>query len=306
MSKKQIAFTLIELLVVIAIIGILSGLIVVTMSGVTAKANIAKSQVFSNSLKNSLMLNLVSEWRFDGSGVSDGSSANSSYLVDIWGQKNGTVTATPPTVLSGSNCIFGSCLNFNGSQYVSVADDSIFNFGSSMTAMMWLKGIAQTSQRGIFNQWAGTDNAWWIGAYGVSPFNKLQILITDDGTTNVGHYKSFVSSDIVFDGKWHLVGFTWNTGTILLYIDGQSVPFATSGSMVSNSIWNSSTNLMLGWHNAVGSYFTGSVDEIRLYNATITTSQIREQYYTGLNELLKNGGITKEDYLSRINSVAKQ
>jgi prepilin-type N-terminal cleavage/methylation domain-containing protein len=46
------AFTLIELLVVIAIIGILSGLIVVSMGGVTQKANIAKAQVFSNSLKN--------------------------------------------------------------------------------------------------------------------------------------------------------------------------------------------------------------------------------------------------------------
>ena len=48
------AFTLIELLVVIAIIGILSGLIVVTMSGVTQKARIAKAQAFSNSLRNAL------------------------------------------------------------------------------------------------------------------------------------------------------------------------------------------------------------------------------------------------------------
>ena len=45
---KQLAFTLIELLVVIAVIGILSGLIVVSMSGVTNKATIAKAQVFSN------------------------------------------------------------------------------------------------------------------------------------------------------------------------------------------------------------------------------------------------------------------
>lgn len=36
------AFTLIELLVVIAIIGILSGLIIVTMSGATNSANDAK------------------------------------------------------------------------------------------------------------------------------------------------------------------------------------------------------------------------------------------------------------------------
>jgi prepilin-type N-terminal cleavage/methylation domain-containing protein len=72
------AFTLIELLVVIAIIGILSGLIVVTMSGVTAKATIAKGQVFSNSLRNALMLNLAAEYRLDG-------NAN-----DSWGSNNGT------------------------------------------------------------------------------------------------------------------------------------------------------------------------------------------------------------------------
>ena len=37
MKKYLIAFTLIELLVVIAIIGILSGLIVVAMGGITQK-----------------------------------------------------------------------------------------------------------------------------------------------------------------------------------------------------------------------------------------------------------------------------
>ena len=64
MSKK--AFTLIELLVVIAVIGILSGLIVVSMGGITTKANIAKLQVFSNSIKNSLMSDFVAEYRLDG------------------------------------------------------------------------------------------------------------------------------------------------------------------------------------------------------------------------------------------------
>ena len=66
MSKliKQ-AFTLIELLVVIAIIGILSGLIVVAMGGVTQKATIAKSQIFSNSLRNSLMLDILAQYTFD-------------------------------------------------------------------------------------------------------------------------------------------------------------------------------------------------------------------------------------------------
>jgi len=74
------AFTLIELLVVIAIIGILSGLIVVSMGNMNQKATIAKAQVFSNSLRNSLMANIVSEWKMD-----EGSGAT---VNDTWGGLN--------------------------------------------------------------------------------------------------------------------------------------------------------------------------------------------------------------------------
>ena len=63
--NKRTAFTLIELLVVIAIIGILSGLIIVSVSGAAQKATIAKAQIFSNSLRNSLMMNMVAEFKLE-------------------------------------------------------------------------------------------------------------------------------------------------------------------------------------------------------------------------------------------------
>ncbi|MDD4531424.1 MAG: prepilin-type N-terminal cleavage/methylation domain-containing protein [Candidatus Pacebacteria bacterium] len=55
MSKKQIAFTLIELLVVIAIIGILSGLIVITMNGMVNSANDAKRKDGIDALRKALV-----------------------------------------------------------------------------------------------------------------------------------------------------------------------------------------------------------------------------------------------------------
>ncbi|MFA5431487.1 MAG: LamG-like jellyroll fold domain-containing protein [Candidatus Paceibacterota bacterium] len=119
------AFTLIELLVVIAIIGILSGLIVVSMSSVTQKANIAKAQVFSNSLRNSLMANIVTEWKFDGLTI-DGSAASDNDVLDTWGgTNNGNVSlsllANRPIVKRDSNCVSGSCLYFDGADYVTIA-----------------------------------------------------------------------------------------------------------------------------------------------------------------------------------------
>ena len=52
------SFTLIELLVVIAIVGILAGLIMLTMSDATEQARIAKLKVYGNSMRDILGNNL--------------------------------------------------------------------------------------------------------------------------------------------------------------------------------------------------------------------------------------------------------
>ncbi|MFA5432383.1 MAG: type II secretion system protein [Candidatus Paceibacterota bacterium] len=149
MTKKQIAFTLIELLVVIAIIGILSGLIVVSMSGVTQKANIAKAQVFSNSLRNSLMLNIVGEWKFDDlSEAKDNAS-----ILDSWGAVNsGTldtnlvVADTTDKLKLGTDCVSGKCLYFDGTNdYVSIPQNATLDFGTkSFSIGAWINKKANS------------------------------------------------------------------------------------------------------------------------------------------------------------------
>ena len=79
--RQRVAFTLIELLVVIAIIGILSGLIITTMSGATESARIAKLKVYSNSVRDTLGANMVSEWKFDGP-TGDGIAATANDVLD--------------------------------------------------------------------------------------------------------------------------------------------------------------------------------------------------------------------------------
>ena len=143
------AFTLIELLVVIAIIGILSGLIVVAMGGMTQKASIAKSQIFSNSLKNSLMLNLVSEWKFDESTT----AINGTTIQDSWSSGyNGTLSSIgdPAVNKVSTDCVSGKCLSFDGvDDYVDLgAYSSLPNlqFGKgSFTIGAW----AKTSSGGV-------------------------------------------------------------------------------------------------------------------------------------------------------------
>jgi hypothetical protein len=206
------------------------------------------------------------------------------------------VTGAPPTVLSGNNCVSNSCLSFNA-QYVTVADDPVFNFGAKMTAMVWAKAAVSGSERYLLSQYGAGQMAWLLAES--SSLGKMTAYIYDDGTGSSGHYKSWISSDSVFDNAWHFVGFTWNAGTLNLYVDGKAVSSSTSGTLTTNSIWNSTASLAIGGLSSGGS-FVGSMDEVRLYNETIPTARIKELYYSGLNSMFVNGKITKEDYLSRV------
>jgi len=276
------AFTLIELLVVIAIIGILSGLIIVTMNGVTAKANIAKSQVFSNSLRNALMMNLISEWKLDGS------------AADSWGGKNGTIHGTTAVA---SGCPQGTCLSFGGTDYINVADNSVFNFGSRATAMIWIKGLEQ--DKGYFSQNDGgaSQRSWALSTVSNKYFRVLL-----SGSGNVAD-KDYRSSTVFLNNEWHYVGFTWNTGLLKLYVDGVEVGVSKITDNSITSIYDSSSDIVMGCSLSSGApinYFIGHIDEAKLYNEAMPSYRIRENYYAGLNGLLANGSMSKEEYLSRI------
>jgi prepilin-type N-terminal cleavage/methylation domain-containing protein len=287
MKIIKTAFTLIELLVVIAIIGILSGLIVVTMSGVSDKANIAKSQVFSNSLRNSLMLNLVSEWKLDG-------NAN-----DSWGSNNGSFNSAP---VSSTNCVYNTCYSFDGvDDYISVSDSNSLDVTDGITLEAWVniaslqnnnyeyiirKTAEDIYQRTLYGLLMGYSNAT-VGFF----------LWTEDyaGCQQV----AWTSSSLALSKWYHLVGtYDYPTHTGKIYINGA---FATSGTSVTGRIRTNNNALYLGHKQDGTLYFNGLMDNMRVYNSAIPTSQIEEMYYAGLNNLLKNKAISIEEYLAYFN-----
>jgi len=51
-------------------------------------------------------------------------------------------------------------------------------------------------------------------------------------------------------------------------------------------------------------YLKGRIDEVRLYNAVLSSAQIKQQYVAGLNSLLAKGSISKEEYEQGLNNLA--
>jgi len=293
------AFTLIELLVVIAIIGILSGLIVVSMSGVTNKATIAKAQVFSNSLRNSLLLNLVSEWKFD--------EASGTSIVDSWsGGHAGTLVGAThlPVRKTGSECINGSCLSFDGiDDYVTFGNVLTPDRINSRTYSVWIKPAAQSNNT-IFS----LGNLYVTkGGYAIfSISSPSQIDVSYDFNVSPYHFNLNCATDL---NQWNYLTFAINVSTnttVTIYKNGietDETIQARATTTPNDTSFSIGTRLS-GASNLPIYFFNGLIDDVRVYDATISTSQIKEQYYAGLNNLFANGAISSNEYYSRISEFS--
>ncbi|MDD3170506.1 MAG: LamG domain-containing protein [Candidatus Paceibacterota bacterium] len=283
------SFTLIEILVVIVIIGILSAFIIVSMAGVSDKATIAKGQAFSNSLKNALMLNLVSEWKFDGSGVADGQNATSSYTQDSWGVNNGTiVVGHEPLVKSGSDCLSNSCLDFDGSvDYVLVNGNQNIPLGSSnFTISAWVNPDAVGSRAiicwGVFSQ--SNANCFRLSASGVRHY-----FYSNDFDVTTGSMLN----------KWSFLALTHiGNGDRKFYLNGTEISGTYIGTKEAPNVQPSS--VYIGSRQGSLEFFDGRIDEVRVYNEAVPASQIQQNYYAGLNQLLARQGFDVAEYKQRL------
>ena len=279
---KKTAFTLIELLVVIAIIGILSGLIVVTMSGTTEKANIAKSQVFSNSLKNSIMLDLVSEWRLEGD------------ASDTWGINEGTIVGAT-TLTSG--CARDNCLSFDGvDDYLSMGSDNSLNFTTDYTIEMFVYNEAGTvSYPTLFNRSTGGANGFfWVFTGGTNEVNiRFQY---SDGVSTL-ETSSF--ANVLPKDKWTHIVFTFNNidKSLNLYTNGN---YITSRTLTTPQPVDDGVLYFGIYQLGVTTPFKGKMDEIRWYDTVMPAYIIKEHYYSALNNLLASGQVTKDEYMNLI------
>jgi prepilin-type N-terminal cleavage/methylation domain-containing protein len=297
MQLNKLAFTLIELLVVIAVIGILSGLIVVSMSGTSDKARFAKLQIFSSSLRNSLMSNLISEWKLDdvGSSMNDswgGGNTGSLTGFSDTSEKIGDTTASG--WMSSTNCISGTCLKFDGSDdYVTIPNNSNTKFTNAITIEAWVKPFIISSQHELLNKQNSYE--FQIGS------SRARMCFA---TNEVWHFTQSSNTVLAINNWYHLVGsYDSSINTVKLYVNGNLD--ATDTTTTTGLIKTNNIDLQIAYYNSsFPNRFSGIIDNIRLYGAAVPASKIKENYYLGLNELLIGGKITTKEYLSRINEYA--
>ncbi len=290
---NQKSFTLIEILVVIVVIGILSSFILVGMSSITSKANIAKGIAFNNSLNNILLIAKVSQWKLD-------EATGSTLAVDSWGINTGTVTGA---VFKNSGCVLGNCLSYTGVNYVDCGNNNSLTFElNDFTISAWLYPeywAVNGEYSFLYRYKDGTNDNGYDFELNVSGTDMYRVAAYTIETTSPGYRFMGNTSVTINKNAWSYISASRIGTSISWYING--VKTNTSVSTPIGTNFNSTSNFMIG-KTAWGPthQYLGVIDDVRIYNAAIPISRIQQNYFLGLNGLYKNQGITLNDFNQRL------
>ncbi|MHC4165419.1 MAG: LamG-like jellyroll fold domain-containing protein [Planctomycetota bacterium] len=155
--------------------------------------------------------------------------------------------------------VVGGALRFDGiDDYVST--DAVLNPADGVFSVVaWISGGA--SGQVILSQ---ADGVNWLS---VDPVEGcLMTELTNPGRSSVG---SMLSQVNVIDGDWHRVGIVWDGLHRHLYVDGGEV--AKDAAPLS-TMDGSDGGLYLGVSSAFapGTFFSGLIDDVRIYNRAVS------------------------------------
>ena len=200
---------------------------------------------------------IIGQWRFDRT---SGSAANdSSGLGD-----NGSLVNSPSHVTGKVN----NALSFNGSnQYVDLGNPAALNFTGAITLAAWIKPTSLSGFQSIVDH-----------GYTTSPNSEVFLRI-NNGKYEAGVWDDsnppFVSvaADPADVNTWVHLAVTYDGTKWTLYKNGTSIGTAAT-TVGAVNVANSWAIGSLG--AGTGRFFAGTIDEIGIYNCTLTSTQVQQ------------------------------
>lgn len=223
-------------------------------------------------------INLIGFWSFDegtGSKAYDWSgNLNNGTLTDM----NTTGNAT--SGWNNTDCKFGSCLIFDGvNDYVDIGNDASLNYvsGNPLTVEGWFY----------------SNGDWQGGLVGKHPWayllanydaNNLQLFV--DGITRL--------LTTVPKNQWVHIAISYDGASGIMYVNG-----VQSGASETFSIPSSTAQNYIGYDNR-GYYFKGTIDEVKIWNRSLTADEVKAEYELSTKKLKVTGST---DYIAQSTNV---
>lgn len=182
--------------------------------------------------------------------------------------RHGTLQGSPlPELWYDYFAEFGKAYYFDAYNNNSITNAYGTNLGTAITVSAWLSPDDLTNCPCTIIARDGLD-------FSLSYYDETTIeFMVDTGTPEYLYY--YVDNDFDYDDGWiHVVGvYSSASGKMQIYINGElqdETPY--SGTLISGS-----TTFYAG-DDGTGNYFTGTLDDIRLYAGALTAAQVEALY----------------------------
>jgi hypothetical protein len=207
---------------------------------------------------------LIHQWKFEGSNIESISGATAA-----------TGNATFPTTnkISGSRSVyFGGNSNsyYNGSS-VSLISRTVFSIAH------WVNGPSQQGKN-TFSAFGGTYRNFSIGN-------------NDTGNLNLAWFTGTTTNCIsapCLDNTWHHYCVTWDNGVVTNYVDGKYVNSESKTPPSFSGYTAAGYSLGYFYPFAGSSYFTGYMDDLRIYDTVLSTVEVQQLYNSYFTEKAVN------------------
>ena len=189
---------------------------------------------------------LVAHWPLD--------EAEGMVVADSAGDSNGYVLGNAAWQPDGG--VVGGALEFDGVDDFISAPAVLNPADGPFSVLAWVKGGAPG--QAIISETGGTA---WLSLD--LPAGHLMTELTSGGRSAA----PLLSQTAIDDGNWHRLGLVWDGLYRTLVVDGVAVAQDTQDDLAS-----SSGSLYIGCGDPMqpGTFFSGLIDDIRIYNRAIT------------------------------------
>jgi len=221
---------------------------------------------------------MISYWTFNDEDAKDDYDENHGIVNRNPGYGVGAVWI--PGISGGAFMFNNKAYPDPNGDYIAVADDSSLT-PSALTVAAWIKTDANI---GVTQSIIGKGDEWWIY---IDSSDVLKWLVYDNKVD--WYFNNLIVTDNVNtvnlrDGNWHYLVGTWNGGSDAssaeLYIDG--VPVTGAHTKNGNFVAVRDTDAAVDIGGRRQYWFNGSVDEVAIFNKSLSASEVQQLYQNGL------------------------
>jgi hypothetical protein len=167
----------------------------------------------------------------------------------------------------------GYALKFNGTNNYVDCGDVILGTGN-FSVEGWFNFAGLGSNRGLMGTWKTGWPPYFYFVYGLLGANDLTLAFHITGVSN-----TYASYNTTLVTGWHHIAGTFNrSGKMTLYLDGIARDSASISFAAGQSIDHAASSFQIGCLGSnSGFFFSGQIDEVRIWSKVLTETEIRDK-----------------------------